>query len=263
MTIIVKSITILNTTIFLWLCLQTYLCKLEFVDYMLPSIILGYLFFFGIDLIYHRHLSHSAYNMNRFPRFLFMLFTSLALQGPPRWWASKHLLHHKRCDSNEDPHSPVRGKLYAFFIWLMDDRNHKLDTNHVFCYTNIHKRTKKFEYDVLEKYYVHLVTLLVIMLFVCFGKYPVIVWFSGACFSRLLVSLVNAFCHDAHIDDGKCHATNNIYLWPILLGANWHKNHHEHPTRIHLQEKWYQLDFHYLVYRVFRYFGICFKEVQE
>ena len=249
--------------ILLWLCVQTCLWKLDFMYYMLPSIILGYLFYFGIILMYHRHLCHCAYTMNRFPRFVFMLFASLALQGSPRWWASKHLLHHKRCDRNEDPHSPVRGKMYAFLFWLMDERNHKIDMNHKFCYINICKRTKNIEYDLLEKYYLHLVTFLVIILYTCFGTYPVIVWFSGACFSRLLVSLVNAFCHNAHIDDGKCHATNNIYLWPFLLGANWHKNHHDHPTRINLQEKWYQIDFHYLIYRVFRYFSICFKEVQE
>lgn len=251
---------LLNTTTLLWLCVQTYLCKLAFVDYMLPSIILGYLFFFSINLMYHRHLSHSAFTMNRFPRFVFMLFASLALQGPPRWWTSKHLLHHKRCDRNDDPHSTVRGKWYAFLFWLLDDRNHKIDMHHVSCYRIIHKSTKNFEYDVLENKYMHLVTFLTFMLYICFGAYPVIVWFSGSCISRLQVSLVNAFCHDAYVDDGKCHATNNIYLWPFLLGANWHKNHHEHPTRINLQEKWYQIDVHYWVYRVFRCCRICFEK---
>lgn len=246
----------LTSAIFAWNCVKSFLfCKNQL---MMPSIILGYLFFFGVILVYHRHLCHCAYRINRFPRFFLLFLTSMALQGPPRWWATTHLIHHKTCDKMEDPHSPLRGKTYSFLLWLVDKRNYDINWDFKNSYITIYKRTQNIEYDWLEIYYMHTVSTVAFILYYSFGTTPLIVWFSGSCIGRINVSLVNTFCHEAgKKEDGNCKATNNVYMWPILLGANWHKNHHDQPNLVNLQKKWYQVDVHFLVYTIFRCFGIC------
>ena len=49
----------------------------------------------------------------------------------------------------------------------------------------------------------------------------------------------------------KDHSTNNWWLFPFLLGENWHNNHHYYPSSASTWVKWYQVDFIYIVIKSF------------
>jgi stearoyl-CoA desaturase (delta-9 desaturase) len=40
----------------------------------------------------------------------------------------------------------------------------------------------------------------------------------------------------------KDRSTNNIYLWPFILGDAWHNNHHAHAEKISSKVKPFELD---------------------
>jgi len=52
-----------------------------------------------------------------------------------------------------------------------------------------------------------------------------------------------------------CQARNNVWLFPILLGENWHNNHHAAPMSASAWSRWYQVDFAYLAIRIMELFG--------
>lgn len=247
---------------FLYTCLNQIL--------LLPSIVVGYLLFFGVNLIYHRHLSHRAYEIKWF-RFPLVFLASMALQGPPRLWVITHKLHHKECDTINDPHSPLtKGTIYALLSPFLPTVNAfsppsmtTLSYKHRSMILETFKYTKGFEYDILHKFYFAIVCSMMILLY-SYSPDCIIVWLSGAFISNILYGLVNAFCHETTLNQTiECRPINNIILWPILLGGNWHKNHHDHPQRINLQKKWYELDLHYVVFKVFEKLGICIKRHVE
>lgn len=67
----------------------------------------------------HRYWSHKSFKVGRVTQFGLYILACLASQAGPLWWASKHRKHHKHCDDELDPHSPVTSsKLYAWIGWL-------------------------------------------------------------------------------------------------------------------------------------------------
>jgi stearoyl-CoA desaturase (delta-9 desaturase) len=60
----------------------------------------------GVTLGFHRFFSHRTFQAPRWLQVLFVIFGSMALQGPLMFWASTHRRHHRYSDTADDPHSP-------------------------------------------------------------------------------------------------------------------------------------------------------------
>jgi fatty-acid desaturase len=72
----------------------------------------------GINLTYHRILTHRSLSVPRWLEHTFVVIALLSLEGPPMQWVSVHRLHHRRSDEPEDPHSPRQGLFWAHMGWL-------------------------------------------------------------------------------------------------------------------------------------------------
>ena len=73
---------------------------------------------FGITIGFHRYFSHKGFRCGRDAQFALWWLGCMACQGPPLWWTSKHRRHHAKCDTEEDPHTPVCfNPLYAWVGW--------------------------------------------------------------------------------------------------------------------------------------------------
>jgi fatty-acid desaturase len=81
----------------------------------------------------HRYASHAAFKCGPFTRLFLNVLGCAANQGGPIWWASQHRCHHKHCDAERDPHSPiVRGveRAFAFFSVGYDEVNEEFVPRH-------------------------------------------------------------------------------------------------------------------------------------
>jgi len=94
------------------------------VTYSFALFILAYyvLAGLGVDLAYHRVLSHRAL---RLPLWLERTLVTVGLPaGTPVQWAGTHRYHHATADTPLDPHSPAhKGFLYAHVGWYLRSRN--------------------------------------------------------------------------------------------------------------------------------------------
>lgn len=64
-------------------------------------------------MVYHRLLSHKAWNPPKWLEYLFALFATIGLTGPAISWVAIHRKHHAFVDTKKDPHSPK----YVGFFW--------------------------------------------------------------------------------------------------------------------------------------------------
>lgn len=72
-----------------------------------------------MSICLHRYFSHGAFKTSRLGQFVIAFVGSMGLQGGVLWWASKHIRHHKHCDTPLDPHSPTQvGNFHAWLGWL-------------------------------------------------------------------------------------------------------------------------------------------------
>jgi stearoyl-CoA desaturase (delta-9 desaturase) len=54
----------------------------------------------------------------------------------------------------------------------------------------------------------------------------------------------NYFCHmhGYRNFEVKDKSTNNIFMWPLILGDAWHNNHHANAKNYNTQHKFWELD---------------------
>ena len=64
----------------------------------------------GIEVFYHRYISHTSFKTYRLVEILGYTFGILAGRGSPTEWAAVHRTHHKFADTDLDPHNPRKDK---------------------------------------------------------------------------------------------------------------------------------------------------------
>ena len=81
------------------------------------SLLLGNFIFgsIGINLAYHRMLTHTAAKFPKWLERIFVLCGVCSLEGSPLWWVLNHRIHHQKSDVEGDPHSPKDNFLWGQF----------------------------------------------------------------------------------------------------------------------------------------------------
>ena len=83
--------------------------------------ILGYLILgvLGINVCYHRLLTHKGFTCPKWLEFTFAIFGVCCLQGSPARWVAVHRRHHQSADRQPDPHSPLVNFLWGHVGWVV------------------------------------------------------------------------------------------------------------------------------------------------
>lgn len=91
---------------------------------------LGWFFigFIGFNIFYHRYHSHKSFKTFRIIEVIGTYLGLLSGRGSPLYMVNTHVpLHHAYADTDRDPHTPLKGFLFAYVLWQND--NIKLNLN--------------------------------------------------------------------------------------------------------------------------------------
>jgi len=78
----------------------------------------------GINVGYHRMLSHKAFSAPRWVRNSLVTVGNLIGAGPPIHWAAMHRVHHRHSDTAMDPHDSNKGFWYSHILHLFVRDDH-------------------------------------------------------------------------------------------------------------------------------------------
>ena len=81
----------------------------------------------GINIGYHRLLTHRGFQCPRWLEHTFALLGVCSLQGSPGRWVAIHRMHHQHSDERPDPHSPLVSFFWGHMGWLIIE-NPRLNT---------------------------------------------------------------------------------------------------------------------------------------
>jgi fatty-acid desaturase len=206
--------------------------------YLLVSILCFYCYsVLGISMTLHRYYSHKSFKMTGVTKWLLTILAILAGRGSPLGWVYIHRMHHATSDTEKDPHSP-RGTNFKFF-----------------GFKPAYDQSKKINYFIvkdlltplqikIDKYYMLIIVVFLLMLGLINYNLIVYIWALPV----LMVSISQtAFNYFAHMHgyrnfETRDRSTNNVYLWPFILGDAWHNNHHAHAEKLSTKVKPYELD---------------------
>lgn len=216
----------------------------------------------GINLGYHRLLTHRGFACPRWLEYGLVLLGVCSMQDTPARWVAVHRRHHEHADRQEDPHSPLAGFLWGHVGWM-------LVANPDLTRLGIYDRYAK---DILrDRLYRRLERTLL---------YPAIIVGSWAAFlaagfaaamlagedvpaaARFGLSLLvwGVFARTvivwhitwavnsvAHVWGYRSYATgeesrNNWVVSILTSGEGWHNNHHAAPRAARHGHRWWEID---------------------
>mmetsp|Transcript_41586 Transcript_41586/g.81574 ORF Transcript_41586/g.81574 Transcript_41586/m.81574 type:complete len:312 (+) Transcript_41586:42-977(+) len=237
-------------------------------QYLWISFLMWYVHMVGTLAGYHRYFSHRSYKAGRKMTFFIACLGILGGQGGPLFWSCQHRYHHRQCETVHDTHSPKRFvKKYGpvlggmlGFLWAQGAYLTKGVPQH----PAMVKDWLKFpEIVSLEKFSAVVYYSQYALLYM-FGGFPLAVY--GVALPTIMsfnsVQLVNSAAHlwgkeiYTSSDTADCHAGNMWWLTPIMLGANWHNNHHAQPNTARAGFEWWQIDPMYYTILVWYYLGL-------
>jgi stearoyl-CoA desaturase (delta-9 desaturase) len=175
-------------------------------------------------------------------------------------WAAIHRKHHAKCETEEDPHSPVtRGIKKVFWegaelyraesknLATMDKYGHGTPNDWI-------------ERNLYSKYSAMGVTAMMVIDILLFGVIGVTVWAVQMIWIPLTAAgIINGIGHYWGYRNYDCNdAATNIIPFGILIGGEeLHNNHHTFGTSAKLSSKWYEFDIGWMYIRILEIVGLA------
>lgn len=219
----------------------------------------------GINLCYHRLLTHRSFSCPRWLEHVFATLGVCCLQDTPARWVAIHRLHHQYSDEQPDPHSPLVTFLWGHFAWLFVE-NRQL--SQLATYDRYARDILRDPYYMrLEKnllwVWINVLQGLVFFLaglaagWAIYGSYAaglqlgasVLVW--GVLVRLVLVWhitwSVNSVTHlwgYRNYETGE-NSRNNWIVGLVSNGEGWHNNHHADQRSAAHGHRWWEIDVTY------------------
>lgn len=254
-----------------------------FVWWGIPLVLVGNFIFgsLGINLGYHRMLTHKAAAFPRMLERLWVLCGVCCLEGSPLWWACVHRIHHQHSDHSADPHTPKESFFWGHMQWIFiaDPRQHSLTTyaKYIPDLVNdpflrwLHKR-----HTWALVYLAHAVALAAIgfgvgwlvtdapAAAVQFGT-QFFVWsvLVRTVYVWHITWLVNSAAHrwGYRNYDTADRSRNNVIVALLTNGEGWHNNHHAAPRVCSQGHRWWEIDLTYTAVRALQLMGLAWDVV--
>ena len=205
--------------------------------YILLSILMFYGYsVLGISMMLHRYYSHKSFKLNSFVKWFFTAFAVLAGRGSPLGWVYIHRIHHATSDTEKDPHSP-HNENFNFIGFKPVQENKKI--NHF-----IVKELLTAAHIKIDQYYLLLILGFLALLFLIDYNLIFYAWAIPVFVVSVTQTMFNYFAHMKGYRNFETtdRSTNNVYLWPFILGDAWHNNHHANAANISTKVLKYEYD---------------------
>ena len=214
----------------------------------------------SVTIYLHRHQAHRALELHAIPSHFFRFWLWLTTGQVTKEWAAIHRKHHAKCDTEEDPHSPVtRGIKKVFWegaeLYRAESKN--METMEKYGHGT---PTDWIERNLYTKYSWMGVVLMAVINLALFGVIGATVWAVQMMWIPVTAAgIINGIGHYWGYRNYDCAdaATNIIPFGIIIGGEELHNNHHTFATSAKLSSKWYEFDIGWFYIRTLETFGLA------
>ncbi|HVJ82435.1 MAG TPA: fatty acid desaturase [Planctomycetia bacterium] len=245
----------------------------------IPIVLIGNCIFgsIGINLGYHRLLTHRSLWTPKWLERLFVGCGICSLEGSPLRWVCTHRIHHQHGDDHLDPHSPVQSFFWGHMGWICADEPR---LNSAYTYEKyipdlmtdpflkwVHRR-----YRWMLVYLAHAVAIVVIGFLlglavtgtlVGAGHWAAVAFAWGVLVRTVYVWHITWFVNSAAHRWGyrnystSDQSTNNWWVAALTNGEGWHNNHHASPRAAAHGHRWWEIDLTYSFIKLLALFGLA------
>jgi stearoyl-CoA desaturase (delta-9 desaturase) len=240
--------------------MNTGLIGLSAWEVVIYTLIVTHITIASVTIYLHRHQAHRALELHAIPSHFFRFWLWLTTAQITKEWAAIHRKHHAKCDTEEDPHSPVtRGIKKVLFEGA---ELYKIESKNAETLAKYGHGTPDdwLERNVYSKHSLLGVSALLVINFALFGVIGITIWAVQMMWIPITAAgIINGLGHYWGYRNYDCaDAATNIFPFGILIGGEeLHNNHHTHATSAKLSSKWYEIDMGWAYIRALEMMGLA------
>ncbi|RHW20676.1 delta-9 fatty acid desaturase DesA [Pseudomonas jilinensis] len=221
---------------------------------VLTTLVLTHITIVSVTVYLHRYSAHRSLELHPALQHFFRFWLWLTTSMNTREWTAIHRKHHAKCETPDDPHSPVHKGLWTVLrkgaeLYMAEAKNE--DTLRIYgknCPDDWMER------NVYSRFPIAGVTLMALIDLALFGVLGITVWAIQMLWIPVLAAgVVNGLGHAVGYRNFECKdAATNILPWGILIGGEeLHNNHHTYPNSAKLSVKKWEFDLGWMWIRLF------------
>ncbi|SER82578.1 delta-9 fatty acid desaturase DesA [Halopseudomonas bauzanensis] len=223
-------------------------------------LVLTHITIVSVTVYLHRYSAHRSLELHPALKHFFRFWLWLTTSMNTREWTAIHRKHHAKCETPDDPHSPVQKGLSTVLrkgaeLYMEEAKNE--DTLRIYGKNCPDDWIERNLYGRFRN--AGIISMLVIDL-ALFGVLGLTVWAVQMIWIPLLAAgVVNGLGHAVGYRNFECKdAATNILPWGILIGGEeLHNNHHTYPNSAKLSVKKWEFDMGWLWIRLFSALGLA------
>lgn len=227
---------------------------------MLVTLGLTHITIAAVTIYLHRHQAHRALDLHPVASHFFRFWLWSTTGTVTREWVAVHRKHHAKCDTEEDPHSPV---FFGIGRVLFDGAGlYRREANNAETLAKFGQKTPDdwIERHVYSRHANLGIAILLLVELALFGVIGLTIWAVQMLWIPLFAAgVINGI---GHFWGYRRHATRdasrNIVPWGILVGGEeLHNNHHAHAASARLSCRWWEFDLGWAYIRLLEMLGLA------
>lgn len=199
----------------------------------------------SVTIYLHRYSAHRALELNAGLKHFFRFWLWLTTAQNTREWTAIHRKHHAKCETPDDPHSPVHKGLGTVLrkgaeLYRAEARNE--ETLRIYgknCPDDWVER------NIYSRYKLGGIALMAVIDLLLFGTIGITIWAIQMMWIPFWAAgVVNGLGHAVGYRNFECRdAATNLVPWGIIIGGEeLHNNHHTYPNSAKLSVRRWEFD---------------------
>jgi stearoyl-CoA desaturase (delta-9 desaturase) len=227
---------------------------------VLYALVVTHITIAGVTIYLHRCQAHRGLDLHAIPSHFFRFWLWMTTGMVTKEWAAIHRKHHAKCETEEDPHSPVTRGINK--VLLEGAELYRAEAKNKETMEKYGHGTPDdwMEHNLYTKHSGLGIILMLIIDLALFGVAGLSVWAVQMLWIPITAAgIINGLGHYWGYRNYDCtDASTNVFPIGILIGGEeLHNNHHTFGTSAKLSSKWYEFDIGWMYIRILEILGLA------
>jgi fatty-acid desaturase len=226
---------------------------------LLYTLVLTHISIVCVTVYLHRCMAHRAMDMHPALAHFFRFWTWLTTATITKEWVSVHRKHHAKCETEDDPHSPVVKGLKTVLLTGAELYYEEINNQETIQRYSKGCPEDWVEKNIYQKYKMLGIAIMFVLNVILLGPIGITVWAIQMIWMPFhAAGIINGIGHAIGYRNFECSdAARNITPLAIWIGGEeLHNNHHTYPNSAKLSVKKWEFDIGWMYIRTFEILGL-------
>ncbi|GAA3911761.1 DesA family fatty acid desaturase [Litoribacillus peritrichatus] len=228
-------------------------------QFLIAMLVMTHITIISVTVYLHRFSAHRSLELHPALQHFFRFWIWLTTAQSTKEWTAIHRKHHAKCETKDDPHSPVVKGLKTVLLQGAELYKQAATPETLARYGN-GTPDDWLERKVYTPHKLKGVFLMLAIDLLAFGPIGITLWAIQMMWMPVFAAgVINGLGHFWGYRNFECSdAATNISPWGILIGGEeLHNNHHTYPNSAKLSVKKWEFDIGWMWIKTFEFFGLA------